>query len=43
LITTYYPLPHLRNKSPTVIDFLVMDAERLQNIERRLNEQVEAT
>jgi hypothetical protein len=43
LITTYYPLPHLHNKSSTVVDLLVMDAERLQNIERRLNEQAEAS
>jgi hypothetical protein len=43
LITTYYSLPHLRNKSLTVVDFLVIDAERLQNIERRLNKQAEAS
>jgi hypothetical protein len=43
LITTCYPLPHPRNESPKVVDSFVMDTKQLQNIEKRLNDQAEAT
>jgi hypothetical protein len=43
LVTTYYPLFPLRNCLRKVVDSPAMDDERFQQMEKRLNEQVEAT
>jgi hypothetical protein len=43
LITTYYPLFHLRNSLQKVVDSPAMEDERFQQMEKRLNEQAEAT
>jgi hypothetical protein len=43
LITTYYPLFHLRNNLQKVDDSPAMEDKRFQQMEKRLNEQAEAT
>jgi hypothetical protein len=43
LVITYYPLFHLRNSRRKLSTPFAMDEERFQQMEKRLNEQVEAT